>query len=175
MCLPIGKIPDQPRVDGPESQATDPGPGSRPLGVPEQPLDLGRAEVGIQFQAGFAADQPVGFVLSQRITNVGGAAVLPDDGVGDRLAGVAIPEQRSFSLVGDANRRDVTGRELGQAQCSFGGVQLGFPDRRGIMLDPARSGLNLRKLTLCDRHGSSEFVENNRPRTGRPLIQCKNM
>ena len=110
MCLAIGKIPDQPRVYGPESQAAGPSHGSRPLGVPEQPLDLGRAEVGIQFQACFAADQTVGFVPAQRITNISGAAVLPDDGVGDWLAGVAIPEQRCFSLVGDANRRNVTGR-----------------------------------------------------------------
>ena len=37
--------------------------------------------------------------------SVGGAAVLPDDGVVDRLAGRAVPDDGRLALVGDADRR----------------------------------------------------------------------
>jgi hypothetical protein len=36
-----------------------------------------------------------------------GAAVLPDDGVVDRLAGAAVPQHRGLALVGDADGGDV--------------------------------------------------------------------
>jgi hypothetical protein len=40
-------------------------------------------------------------------------AVLPDDGVGDRPAGPAVPQDGGFALVGDADRRDVAGGQPG--------------------------------------------------------------
>ena len=41
-----------------------------------------------------------------------GAAVLPHDGVGDGLAGLAIPQQRCLALIGDPDGGDVGGGEL---------------------------------------------------------------
>ena len=55
------------------------------------------------------------------------------------------------------------------AQRSLGRTQLGFPDRRGVMLNPAGFGIDLRELPLC--HRLAKCVKNNRPRTGRPLVQ----
>ena len=45
--------------------------------------------------------------LAQRRAEVGGAAVLPDDGVVDRAAGVAVPDHDGLALVGDADAGDV--------------------------------------------------------------------
>ena len=41
------------------------------------------------------------------VAEAGGAAVLPDDGVADRLAGLAVPDDGGFALVGDADGGDV--------------------------------------------------------------------
>ena len=45
----------------------------------------------------------------KRIAEIRGAAVLPDDGVVDRLAGGAVPEHRGLALIGDADAGDVSG------------------------------------------------------------------
>ncbi len=36
-----------------------------------------------------------------------GTAVLPDDGVVDRLAGLAVPHHNGFALVGDTESGDI--------------------------------------------------------------------
>ena len=46
----------------------------------------------------------------------GGAAVLPDNCVVDRLAGGAIPDDCGFALVGDADGGDVPGLCVGFRQ-----------------------------------------------------------
>ncbi|MFM1945375.1 MAG: hypothetical protein RI897_4357, partial [Verrucomicrobiota bacterium] len=46
------------------------------------------------------------------IAEAGSAAVLPDDGGVDGVAGLAIPEQRSFSLVRDAYASDIVAAEV---------------------------------------------------------------
>ena len=45
--------------------------------------------------------------------DAGGAAILPDDRVVDRLAGRAVPDHRGLALVGDADGGDVLRREAG--------------------------------------------------------------
>src|SRR5207244_11465518 len=50
---------------------------------------------------------------AQRSAGVGGAAILPDDGVVDRLAGRAVPHDRGLALVGDADGGDVLRRKPG--------------------------------------------------------------
>ena len=43
------------------------------------------------------------------------------------------------------------------------------------MLDPTRSRINLLQLTLREAADGSVTIVKNRPRTRRPLIQCKNV
>ena len=74
----------------------------------------------------------------EAVAVLGRAAVLPDDGVMDRS-----PVSRSQSRV--------VSPWLVIAQGGFGGGELGFPDRLGIMLHPSRFGENLREFPL--RHG----------------------
>ena len=52
----------------------------------EQVLDLGAREVGVEHQAGLAAEQRLEAVGLQPIADRRADAALPDDGVGDRLA-----------------------------------------------------------------------------------------
>src|SRR5205823_7731149 len=78
----------------------------------------------------------------------GGAAILPRDGVMERVAGVALPDHGGFPLIGDPDSGNVCGGQSGRAERFGGRVQLGGPDLRGVVLYPARRGKNLAKLLL---------------------------
>ena len=82
-----------------------------PIDMVEQPGDLGGREIRIEHQAGFLRDRGLMPGRAQRRAGVGGAAVLPDDGVVDRPAVDAIPDDRGLALVGDADAGDVLGAE----------------------------------------------------------------
>ena len=55
-------------------------------------------------------------LLLELIAELRRAPVLPDDGVVDRTAGAALPDDGGLALVGDADGRHVRGREAGAAQ-----------------------------------------------------------
>ena len=84
--------------------------------------------------------------------NCGGAAVLPDDGVVDRLAGFAIPDDGGLALIGDADarrcRRRVSPALLRAASRDVSSCDL--PDFVGVMLDPAGLRKDLPELLLRD-------------------------
>ena len=106
-----GELPDQPGVDGAERELARPrrararrarcrassGSWCREIGVDHEP----------GLRAGSASPAPSRL---QPLAEVGGAAVLPDDRVVDRLAGRAVPDDRRLALVGDADRGDVARR-----------------------------------------------------------------
>ena len=102
-----GQLPDQPAVYRAKSQFAFFGAGTHPGYFVEQPLQLGARKVGVQDQPGFLLDQFCVALLLERITAARGSPVLPDDGVGDRLAGLAVPQQRGLALVGDADGKNL--------------------------------------------------------------------
>src|SRR4029077_16032360 len=97
--------------------------------VVEDPGDLGTGEIGIEDQAGLGRDLVLVPGTPQFIATRGGAAVLPDDGVVDGLAAVAISYDRGLALVGDAD----AGQRLG--------VEFRFDERLPADLDRGRPDL----------------------------------
>src|SRR3970282_1901790 len=96
-----GEIPCKPGVDGAEGQLSPLGSRTEVEVVEELPR-LGACEVGGQRQARLAAE-PIGPLLSTEVqAQVGGAGVLPDDGVVDRLPRGPIPDDGGLPLVGHA-------------------------------------------------------------------------
>ena len=76
--------------------------------VVEDPADLAAGEIRVDEQAGLALDQRRSCPSRlQPLAELGGAPILPDDGVVDRLAGLAVPDDRRLALVGDADGGDV--------------------------------------------------------------------
>ena len=75
----------------------------------KDPRHLGAGKVRIEHQAGALPDQALGADFLQFRAARGGAAVLPDDGRINRLAGLAIPDDGGFALVGDAAGDQVVG------------------------------------------------------------------
>ena len=72
--------------------------------VVEQPLDLRAREVGIDHEPRALADELLVALALELIAARGRAAVLPDDGVVERLAAALVPGDDGLALVGDADR-----------------------------------------------------------------------
>src|ERR1700730_5436118 len=69
----------------------------------------------------------------------------------DRLARLAIPDDRGLALVGDADRREVGGRCIRGGEGAVDALARALPDLARIVLDPAGPRIDLLVLTLIDR------------------------
>ena len=112
---------------------------------------------------------------SQRRAGVRGAPVLPDDGVVDRLAGRAVPDDRGLALVGDADAGDVLGRDAGLRHGLAHGRDRRRPDFLRIVLDPARRGIDLPQFLLRGRDRREPGVEHDGARRGGALVDGEEM
>ena len=83
---------------------------------------------------------------AQAFTEFGGAPALPDDGIVERLAALAVPEHRRLALVGNADRDNLGRPAQLLAQHRTQAFQHRFPDIIGPVFHPARLWVVLRKL-----------------------------
>ena len=113
-----GQLPHQPRVDGPERQLARFGARPRARHVVQQPPDLARREIGVDEQTGPRLNRLARALRFEPLAEVRRPAVLPDDGVVNRFAGLAIPDDGRFALVRDADGGDVLGAHLGPPSAS---------------------------------------------------------
>ncbi len=142
------QVPHQPGVDRAESQFAALGLCARPGNIVEQPGDLGAAEIGVQQKTGLLPDQRLMAFGEQAVADARRAPVLPDDGVVDRPAGLAIPNDGRFALVGDAYGGDVAGAQAGRGYGFLGDTELGRPDIARVVLDPAGLRKDLAEFAL---------------------------
>src|SRR5207247_3464143 len=103
-------------------------------------------------------------------TEAGGPAVLPDDGVMDRLAGLATPQESCLALIGDADRGDVARCDAGFGDGAFHGFDGGAPEILRIMIDPARGGEMLPEFLLRRAGDRETAIKDDRSRRRRALI-----
>ena len=168
--LAAGQPPEQERIHRAERKPALLGRRARAIHVVEQPADLGRREIRIEHQAGFVRDRGLVPGGAQRRAGVGGAPVLPDDGVMDRLAVDAIPDDRGLALVGDADAGDILGVDGGLGHGLAHGRDHARPDFLRIVLDPSRRRIDLAQFLLRDGDRRELGVEHDRPRRGGALI-----
>jgi len=90
--------------------------------------------------------------LAQGRAHRRGAAILPDDGAVDGFARFAIPYQRGFALVGDADAGDV-GRPGARHRHRLAQHRQGVLEQiLGLVLHPAAIGEMLRQVAPCGGH-----------------------
>ena len=147
-----GQFPDQPGVDRAQLDLALRRPLARPGHSIQEPGELGRREVGIEDQAGGGLDYRLVALGGQAGGDVGGAAILPDDGAMQRLAGRRVPDHGRFALIGDADGVEA-GDAAGLAHHLSTGLERRGPDFGGVMFDPAGFGEMLGQFDLADRDG----------------------
>ena len=175
MHLAAGKVPQEPRVHCAEREIAGPGPGVRALHIPQDPLQLCCRKVGVRQETGLAAYDPVEVAGLEPVALGRRAAVLPDDGVADRLPRGPVPHEGCLTLVRDADGGDVIRLERRLTHDLFRHPGLGGPDGLRVVLDPAGPRKDLRKLLLRNGDDAACTIEEHGARTARALIECENV
>ena len=169
-----GQPPDQKAVDGAETQLARGRAVARALDLVQDPGEFRGGEIGVQQQAGLFRHHGFTAGILHHRTDVGRAPVLPDDGVVDRLAGGAVPDDCGLALVGDADgqRHAATRPRL----CHHGGRHIDrcLPDILRIVLDPAISWKMLRELGGLLRQYRAFLVKQDGARAGGALVDSNN-
>jgi hypothetical protein len=134
------------------------------------PTDLSRRKVRVQQQTGSGID--IGFVPGgfQRLTSRIGSSILPNDGRINRLTSGSIPDDRGFSLIGNANRSDIRCLKLCLGQGFGNHRQYRSPNFFGVVFNPPVRRKILLKFLLSDADNAAFLIKNHRSRAGGALI-----
>src|ERR1039457_68474 len=101
---------------------------------------------------------------------MGGAAALPDDGMVDGFAGLAVPDNRGFPLVGNADSGDLGGLNPRRLQGLLAGFFHRAPNLIGVMLNPAGLGEILGEFLVGAPHHLARVVKEVSPGAGGALV-----
>ena len=93
----------------------------------------------------------------------------------DRFARVAIPDNRRFALIRDADRGDRLRAHAGMGQGLTSSCQLSVPDRFGIVFHFTGARQDLRKFLLRGGDDAPRPIEQDRAAGGRALIECQDV
>ena len=113
MDIAAGKTPQQKTVDGAEGEMALVRQAPRPVHVVEDPCHLGRREIRVETQAGFAGDHIICAALAEFAAISCRSPILPDNRVIDAFAAASIPDDRRLALVGDTDSGDILNRDAG--------------------------------------------------------------
>ena len=164
-----GQVPEQPTVDGTEGEVRVAG-GKGQISLTEEPGDLRGGEIRVEHQPRPPPHHGEVALVLERGADIGGPAVLPDDGPVQRPAVGAVEGDQRLALIGDADgRHGAPG--LGEAAPDLGqrGAH-GVPDLDGVVLDPSRAGEGLGDLAVGDVDDPGPLVHHQCPHAGRPGI-----
>ncbi len=170
MDLAAGQPPQQVTIDGAELELAAPGAFARAGDVVEYPGHFSAGKIGIDDQAGLGRNCRLMAFGLQASADVGGAAVLPDDGAVNGLAGDAVPHHRGFALVGDTDGGNVLGRDIRPLQRLAAGRHRRGPDVLRLVFDPARGRKMLREFLLRGRCDGNIGAKDDGARGGGALI-----
>ena len=169
-----GQSPDEEAVDRAECEIALLGKRARVLDIVEQPGDLRRRKIGVEQKPRPLGDHALEALRLELGALRRSAPILPDDGIVNRLARLAIPDERRFPLIGDADADQVFGATLRFEQRLASRVQHASPDVLRIVLHPSLAGENLREFPLRHRHRSSVGAEDDGASRCRALIDDEN-
>ena len=170
MHLAGSEPPEQKTVHGAEGEPARRCRRSCALDMIEQPGNLGGGEIRIEEEPGARSDRRLVSGLPQRRDGVGSPPILPDDGIGDRLAGRAVPDDAGLPLIGDAEGSNILRFRPGLIHGGAHGFDRSGPDGFGIVLDPPGRRIDLRKFLLRACNRRQPEIEDNGAGGGSALI-----
>src|SRR5690606_14096894 len=165
-----GEVPGQPRVDSAEKRIARFGLFTRSRNVIEYPAQLEAGKIGGDGQARLFAQAVRAALLGVTGDQLVGARIHPDDCIIKRRAGLPVPEQRGFALVGESNGSYVARRQICLPERGGDDVLRVAPDFHRIVLDPARFGINLLVFALVAGDDIALPVEDDETRTRGSLV-----
>jgi hypothetical protein len=107
MDCTTGEFPKEPTIDGAGAEITGGGSLRAFVCLVDEPAEFGCGEEWVHRETGSLADEDFEIALAEFVAEIDCAAALPDDAGADGLAGVAIPEECGFALIGDSEGGDV--------------------------------------------------------------------
>ena len=151
MNLSAGKIPDKPAVHRTEQEfavfGLFPGIGN----VIENPPDFGSGKIRVNQESGFLSEKFIQILFFELFAEIGSSPALPNNRRIDGLSGVLVPEDSSFSLIGDSDRCNFgSSSAVGFEPCDAvtDSLQFCIENFFGLMLYPAGMRESLRKFVL---------------------------
>src|ERR1700719_4100733 len=106
---PAGKIPNQEGVDISEEESAGRGLRAGVRDIFQDPPQLQPAKIGAQRQPGLRTKAVLPALLSKLRYLIPDPRVLPDNCIRNRPSGFPLPHNRGFTLIGDANCRQISG------------------------------------------------------------------
>ena len=148
MDLSAGEVPNQPGVHCAGAQLSPFRPCAGTGHVVQNPLDFRAGEIGVNQQSGLLRHHLPQAVRFQLVTDGGGPAALPHNGIVDGGTGLAVPEDGGLPLVGDAQGGNGFRVDMGGVHCLRQRPFLRGPDLHGVVFHPAGLGVNLMEGVL---------------------------
>ena len=169
-CNSAGEVPNQPGIDGAHNRPARGRLVRQPLNVVQQPGCLRTAEVGGQGKTGPVSEPVDATFPGQILAYPVGPGVLPDDGIGQWPAALAVPHHGCLSLVGDTDPHQVPDCHSSRAQRLAHHRLNSGKDLPGVMFHPPRTRKDLPEFPVSRRHHCSGTVEDHESGAGGSLI-----
>ena len=137
----------------------------------EEPSDLGRRKVWVEYQTGRLPDVALVSRVGQLAARFGSAAALPHDGVRHGSAGLTIPNDGRLPLIRNADAGDAGEVEPCSLDRGTGRGDRRVGDLLRVVFHPTRFGIALFEIDLRRRYRLSVTVEDDGARAGSSLVQ----
>ena len=168
--LSSGELPHQIAVDIPEEEVSGFGELSGARDVVQNPPNLQTAEVSGQGQASQLAEAIRAAFVGELSHSVLDARVLPDDGVVNGDARLAVPDDGGLALISNPDGGDILRANSALLHSFRHDLVNAPPDFLWVVLHPAGFGINLLVLFLRDGDDPSRRVEDDESRACGSLI-----
>src|ERR1700731_1607520 len=113
--------------------------------------------------------------LSKALALASRAAVLPHDGVVDRVATAAVPQNNCLSLISDTQRYEIAHLRARIVQCAVDHVAHTSPNHHGVMFHPSRRREDLRELGARSAQQAALGVDDYCFSLSRTLVDAQNV
>ena len=170
MNAAAGQAPQQKTVDRSEGQLAGFRPRPRALDMLQDPGHLGAGKIRVEPEPGAGADRRLEPLVLEPLAILRGAPVLPHDGVVHRRAGLPVPDNGRFALIGQTDCQDIAGRGARLVERRARHRDHRRPDRLGIVLHPTRPGIELGEFLLLAGHDIGIAIVDNRAAAARALV-----
>ena len=168
-----GQAPEKKRIDSAERKLAVFCHLARIRYLIQNPGELGRREIRIEAQSRLGDNGFFRTLVFEFPAVIGGSPILPNNGPVHTLAGIAMPDQRCLTLVGDSDSGDLIQTCAALLQGFLGDTEDRAPYFFGVVLHPARLWIFLGKFLLGTGDDGSLAVEDYCATAARALVDCQ--